>query len=75
MNAVIEADPRRLAKVAVLRLSGPYTARCPPFIDFPARLRAVMEGHVALIDGGLESTNSDISQPLYIYFLIMTSRS
>lgn len=55
LNAVIEADPRRLSKVAVLRLSGPYTARCPPFTDFPSQLRHVIEGHVALIDGGLES--------------------
>ena len=54
LNAVIEADARRLSKVAVLRLAGPYTARCPPFIDFPPRLRAIIEGHVAIVDGGLE---------------------
>lgn len=53
---MIEADPNRLSRVAVLRLAGPYTARCPPFIDFPERLRAVIEGHVAILDGGLEST-------------------
>lgn len=55
LNAVIEADSKRLSKVAVLRLSGPYTARCPPFTDFPSRLRIIIEGHTALIDGGLES--------------------
>ncbi|KAL5520937.1 hypothetical protein ACEPAF_2940 [Sanghuangporus sanghuang] len=60
LNAVVEADPRRLSKVAVLRLSGPYTARCPPFIDFPARLRAIIEGHVAILDGGLEIDGKEI---------------
>ncbi|KAH8112959.1 DUF917-domain-containing protein [Phellopilus nigrolimitatus] len=60
LNAVIEADPRRLLKVAVLRLSGPYTARCPPFSDFPPRLRAIIEGHVAIVDGGLEIDGKEI---------------
>ncbi|KAL5514548.1 hypothetical protein ACEPAG_1864 [Sanghuangporus baumii] len=60
LNAVVEADPRRLSKVAVLRLSGPYTTRCPPFIDFPARLRAIIEGHVAILDGGLEIDGKEI---------------
>ncbi|THH04846.1 hypothetical protein EW145_g5222 [Phellinidium pouzarii] len=60
LNAVIEADPCRLSKIAVIRLSGPYTARCPPFIDFPSRLRAIMDGHVAMIDGGLEIDGKEI---------------
>ncbi|KAL5478599.1 hypothetical protein ACEPAI_2783 [Sanghuangporus weigelae] len=60
LNAVVEADPRWLSKVAVLRLSGPYTARCPPFIDFPVRLRAIIEGHVAILDGGLEIDGKEI---------------
>jgi len=55
INAVLEADARRLAKVAVIRLCGPYTKQCPPFIDFPVRLRALTEGHVGYVDGGLES--------------------
>ncbi len=44
VNAVLEADARRLVKVAVIRLCGPYTRQCPPFIDFPERLRALTEG-------------------------------
>ncbi len=57
VNAVLEADARRLAKVAVIRLCGPYTRQCPPFIDFPVRLRALTEGHVGYVDGGFESTS------------------
>lgn len=55
VNAVLEADGRRLAKVAVIRLCGPYTRQCPPFIDFPERLRALTEGYIGFVDGGLES--------------------
>ena len=55
INAVLEADPKRLAKVAVIRLCGPYTQQCPPFIDFPKRLKVLIEGHVGYIDGGFES--------------------
>lgn len=58
INAVLEADVRRLAKVAVIRLCGPYTKQCPPFIDFPTRLRRLTEGHVGYVDGGLESKPS-----------------
>ncbi|KAF8582179.1 Hydantoinase/oxoprolinase [Ramaria rubella] len=54
MNAVVEADARRLSKVAVIRLGGPYTEECPPFLDFPATLRAITEGHVAILKGGLQ---------------------
>lgn len=56
INAVLEADARRLARVAVIRLCGPYTRQCPPFIDFPNCLRVLMQGYVAYIDGGLESS-------------------
>lgn len=55
INAVLEADARRLEKVAVIRLCGPYTRQCPPFIDFPKRLRRLIEGHIAYVDGGIES--------------------
>lgn len=55
INAVLEADARRLAKVAVIRLCGLYTRQCPPFIDFPKRLRTLTEGHVGYVDGGFES--------------------
>ena len=56
INAVLEADARRLSKVAVIRLCGPYTHQCPPFIDFPQRLKALIQGHIGYVDGGLEST-------------------
>ena len=55
INAVLEADARRLAKVAVVRICGPYTRQCPPFIDFPKPLRVLTEGHVGYVDGGFES--------------------
>ncbi|KAK7683209.1 hypothetical protein QCA50_013882 [Cerrena zonata] len=61
INAVLEADVRRLDKVAVIRLCGPYTRQCPPFIDFPQRLRTLMEGYVAFIDGGFEIDGREIA--------------
>ena len=66
INAVLEADARRLAKVAVIRLCGAYTRQCPPFIDFPKRLRQLTEGHVGFVDGGFESgwLNTAASMPL-----------
>ncbi|KZT70496.1 hypothetical protein DAEQUDRAFT_810662 [Daedalea quercina L-15889] len=60
VNAVLEADARRLAKVAVIRLCGPYTKQCPPFVDFPPRLRALTEGHVGYVDGGLQIDGREI---------------
>ncbi|CAL1709132.1 unnamed protein product [Somion occarium] len=61
INAVLEADARRLARVAVIRLCGPYTRQCPPFIDFPNCLRVLMQGYVAYIDGGLEIDGREIA--------------
>ena len=55
MNAVLEVDARRLEKVAVLRLCGPYTQQCPPFVDFPVGLKKLTEGYVGYLDGGFES--------------------
>ncbi|RPD65174.1 hydantoinase/oxoprolinase [Lentinus tigrinus ALCF2SS1-7] len=60
INAVLEADARRLAKVAVIRLCGAYTRQCPPFIDFPKRLQQLTEGHVAFVDGGFEIDGREI---------------
>ncbi|KAG9221349.1 hypothetical protein CCMSSC00406_0009989 [Pleurotus cornucopiae] len=54
INAVLEADPRRLCKVAVIRICGPYTRQAPPFLDFPRRLKRLMDGHIGYIDGGIE---------------------
>lgn len=55
VNAVLEADASRLEKVAVIRLCGPYTRQCPPFIDIPPALKLLTDGHVAYLDGGFES--------------------
>ena len=55
INAVLEQDARRLSKVAIIRICGPYTRQCPPFIDFPPELKHLMDGHVGYVDGGLES--------------------
>lgn len=55
INAVLEQDARRLSKVAIIRICGPYTKQCPPFIDFPLELKLLTDGHVGYVDGGLES--------------------
>ncbi|KZT59564.1 hypothetical protein CALCODRAFT_516015 [Calocera cornea HHB12733] len=60
INAVLEQDARRLKKVAVIRICGPYTQQCPPFVDFPPELRGIMEGHVGYVDGGLQIDGSVI---------------
>ncbi|KAF5322652.1 hypothetical protein D9619_002210 [Psilocybe cf. subviscida] len=54
INAVVQLDAARLAKVAVVRLAYPYTTECPPFIDFPGALKALLDGHTAIIHGGLQ---------------------
>ncbi|KAJ7678546.1 DUF917-domain-containing protein [Mycena rosella] len=54
MNAVVQADARRLSKVAVIRLAAPYTLEYPTFLDFPPHLKAIMNGHTAVIKGGLQ---------------------
>ncbi|KAI2926413.1 hypothetical protein CBS63078_2339 [Aspergillus niger] len=61
VNAVVEADPRRLSRVAVIRLCGPYTRAVPPFSDFPPRLRDIIGGPVFYLDGGLEIDGREIS--------------
>ncbi|KAF7797056.1 hypothetical protein EIP86_008248 [Pleurotus ostreatoroseus] len=61
INAVLEADAARLSKVAVVRLCGPYTRHCPPFIDFPKRLKTMIEGHIGYIDGGFEIDGREIA--------------
>ncbi|KAL1984915.1 hypothetical protein VTN96DRAFT_8574 [Rasamsonia emersonii] len=61
VNAVVEADARRLSKVAVVRLCGPFTRQVPPFADFPPALKAIMGGPVFYLDGGLEIDGREIS--------------
>ncbi|KDN69072.1 hypothetical protein CSUB01_10226 [Colletotrichum sublineola] len=54
INAVVEGDASRLARVAVVRLCGPFSADIPAGVDWPPRLRAVVCAHRGLVDGGLE---------------------
>ncbi|KAJ4328907.1 hypothetical protein N0V84_000695 [Fusarium piperis] len=54
INAVVEKDARKLAKIAVLRLSGPYGSEVPPFAGLPDDLREIVEGYSKSLPGGLE---------------------
>ena len=55
INAIVQADRSKLARVAVLRLCGPFCREVSPFADFPAQLRSVIEGPIGYLNGGLES--------------------
>ncbi|RDW95217.1 DUF917-domain-containing protein [Coleophoma crateriformis] len=61
INAVVEMDQSRLAKVAILRLCGPFSKHAPPCIDWPDKLRSLICGHYALLKGGLEVDGDLIS--------------
>ncbi|KAI2629868.1 DUF917-domain-containing protein [Hypoxylon sp. NC1633] len=54
VNAVVERDAARLAKVAVLRLCGPFSKHAPPCVDWPDDMRELVLGYHALLRGGLE---------------------
>ncbi|SJL08135.1 related to D-amino acid hydantoin hydrolase (hydantoinase) [Armillaria ostoyae] len=60
INAVVQSDARRLQKVAIVRLAAPYTAEVPPFVDFPENLKKLMNGHYAIINGGLQMQVRDL---------------
>lgn len=62
INALIEADARRLDRVAVFRLCGPFTQQIPPFSDFPIGLRTILDGGVHYLDGGLEMDGREIAK-------------
>ncbi|KAJ7178857.1 hydantoinase/oxoprolinase [Mycena crocata] len=62
INAVVQADARRLSKVAVIRLAAPYTLEYPTFVDFPAHLKSIMNGHTATIKGGLQIDGRAINE-------------
>ncbi|KAF4968199.1 hypothetical protein FSARC_4389 [Fusarium sarcochroum] len=61
INALVEADARRLDRVAVVRLCGPFTRQLPPFSDFPVGLRTILDGGVHYLDGGLEIDGREIA--------------
>ncbi|KUJ20906.1 uncharacterized protein LY89DRAFT_694593 [Mollisia scopiformis] len=60
VNAVLEQDSTKLDKVAVVRLCGPYSRSSSPFVDFPPRLRDLMEGHYGYVDGGFQVDGTPI---------------
>lgn len=62
INAVVEMDQSRLAKVAVVRICGPFSKDIPIGIDWPPRLRKIICGYRGLVDGGLEIDGSLIAE-------------
>ncbi|WWC69837.1 uncharacterized protein I206_103780 [Kwoniella pini CBS 10737] len=68
VNSLIERDASKLEKVAVIRLSGPFSRLAPPFVSFPYELRHVLEGPVFFAEGGLQVDGSEITsvEPLEI---------
>ncbi|KAE8379330.1 hypothetical protein BDV26DRAFT_280343 [Aspergillus bertholletiae] len=74
VNAVVQADPRRLSKVAVVRLCGPFTKQVPPFAEFPSDLKDLMAGPVFYLDGGLEIDGREIA-PLNVEQIKATVKS
>ncbi|EIW78714.1 hydantoinase [Coniophora puteana RWD-64-598 SS2] len=61
VNALVERDTRRLDRVAVIRLCGPFTHGTPPFVSFPFELRDLLEGPSFLVSGGLQIDGSEIA--------------
>ncbi|KAI1842473.1 hypothetical protein JX266_011368 [Neoarthrinium moseri] len=60
LNAFLERDSRKMDKVAVIRLCGPYTQSVAPFLGIPEPLRRAIEGHYAYIEGGTHVDGRDI---------------
>lgn len=61
INAIIEHDARRLAPVAIIRLSKSFLREVPPFSDFPPALAKIMNGYYGYVDGGLHIDGSQES--------------
>jgi len=61
LNAIIERDPSRLDKVAIIRLSSNFTKSIPPFSDFPEDLKDTIYGYHGFVSGGLQIDGSLIS--------------
>ncbi|KAK8081653.1 hydantoin utilization protein A [Apiospora saccharicola] len=62
INAVVEMDRSRLARVAVIRLCGPFSKDIPVGIDWPPKLRNIICAYRGLVDGGLEIDGSLIEE-------------
>jgi N-methylhydantoinase A/oxoprolinase/acetone carboxylase beta subunit len=50
-----------LAKVAIVRLCGPFSKGVPPCVDWPSKLRDLICGYHCRVDGGLEVDGNLIS--------------
>ncbi|KAH8591452.1 hypothetical protein B0O99DRAFT_719044 [Bisporella sp. PMI_857] len=61
INAVVEMDHARLAKVAVIRLCGPFSKGVDPGIDWPAKLRNLICAYHCRVSGGVEVDGSPIA--------------
>jgi len=57
----VERDAARLARVAVIRLCGPFSRHALPCVDWPADMKDLILGHYALVKGGLEVDGDLIS--------------
>ncbi|ROT38213.1 hydantoinase [Sodiomyces alkalinus F11] len=54
LNAILQRDATRLSRVAVLRLgSHGFLDGALPFADWPTPLRRIIEGHSAVLPGGV----------------------
>lgn len=62
VNALISRSTDRLARVAVIRLCGPFTRATAPFAGFPFELREILQGPTFMVEGGLQIDGSEISQ-------------
>ena len=59
LNAVVEG--RHLEKTGALRLCGAATRALPPMIDWPDDLKALVDGGVALVGGGVHFDGAAIA--------------
>ncbi|KAK4684534.1 uncharacterized protein P7C73_g5641, partial [Tremellales sp. Uapishka_1] len=61
VNSLVERDATKLERVGVIRLCGPHSRLCAPFVSFPYELRAVLEGPVWVVSGGLQVDGREIA--------------
>jgi N-methylhydantoinase A/oxoprolinase/acetone carboxylase beta subunit len=59
LNAVVEG--KRLERVGILRLCGAATRSLPPMVDWPERLRQLVDGGAALVGGGVNFDGTPIA--------------
>lgn len=62
VNAAVERDAKRLCKVAVMRLAGPFGKHAPPCVDWPEDMRELVLGHWGSVKGGLEVDGNLIAE-------------